>query len=325
MKKNQPIVCTLGSGSALGFAHIGVFKFLEEQQIPVHGIAGTSMGAIVGGLYAYGYRADELEEVCATLNTFEIAKWFFPTFPRGGLIDSDNVKKFLSSLIGTAKIENLPIPFRCVATDIVTGTEVVFDSGPLIDGIIASMSIQGMFKPYPCKGMYLCDGGLCNPVPWNIGYELGKRNLIVNVLPVMGYSPDGKRIVVRTSSLPREEGEEEETAFRNGIKNGRFRDSFKEIMGGLKQRRLSIQQIRDEIGHKEAEHQPSLMDVLMNWSFMNSVERRIPRPVRGKKYLLIKPDLLRFSPFDFKRGKEIIQSGYNAAVAQKEEIKKFVR
>ncbi len=320
MNNRQPIICTLGSGAAFGYAHIGVLKYLEERKIPISGIAGTSMGAIVGGLYAYGYRAAELEELSTTLTSLEIAKWFFPTFPKGGLIDSDNVKKFLSSLIGNTRIENLPIPFRSVATDIVTGTEVVFDSGPLIDGIIASMSIQGMFKPYRCKGLYLCDGGLCNPVPWDIGDELGNRNLIVNVLPVMGYSPDGTRKVAQLSELACDECEEEEPGFLDGIRNGAFLESFKEIMDDFKKTGLSLSQLHNVIRHRETGPAPSLMDVLMNWNFMTAVERRIPKPEPGKQRILIEPDLEGYGPFDFKLGRELIQVGYEAAVKAGEKV-----
>jgi predicted acylesterase/phospholipase RssA len=323
MSTGRRIICSLGSGAAYGYAHIGVLKYLEERKIEVGGIAGTSMGAIVGGLYAYGYRADELEELSSKLNTLEIAKWFFPTFPKGGLIDSDNVKKFLSSLIGTARIENLPIPFRCVATDILTGTEVVFDSGPLIDGIVASMSIQGMFKPYHCRGLYLCDGALCNPVPWDIGNRLGDRNLIVNVIPTMGILPDGTRKVVFSSQLGGGECVEEETGFLNGIRSGSFLQSFKEIMDNLMSRKLSIHQLRSEIRHKESENLPSLMDVLMNWTFMTGVERKIPKPEPGKRQVLVEPEVSAYSPFDFRLGKELIRIGWDAAAALKDRIEEL--
>jgi len=323
MKQKKDIACTLGSGAAFGYAHIGVFKYLEELGITVSGVAGTSMGAIVGGLYAYGYRAKELEELTLGLNRMELAKFFLPTFPRGGIVDSDNVKKFLSSLVGTARIEHLPIPFRSVATDILTGKEVIFDSGPLIDGMIASMSIQGMFNPYHCRGLYLCDGGMSNPLPWNLGNELGHVNIIVNVLPLLGYNQEGKRIVQRISEISADAEQKQENGFLDSIRNGTIFNTAKELINTFKQKKMTVQQLHKAVWGREENHAPSLMEVLMHWTFMTSVERRIPRPVRGVKQVLIEPDMKGFGPFDFRGGKELIERGYRSAREQEQRIKKY--
>ena len=321
--KKRITACTLGSGAAFGYAHIGVLQYLEDQDIQVSGIAGTSMGAIIGGLYAYGYRAKELEDLALGLNTLDIAKFFFPSFPRGGIIDSEQVKKFISSLVGDALIENLPIPFRSVATDIVTGDEVVFDSGPLIDGMIASMSIQGMFKPYRCKGLYLCDGGMCNPVPWNLGNDMGNVNIIVNVLPLLGYTADGKRAVLRISEISGETTPEREPGFTSSIKSGEILDTTRDLIHNLRHRKVTIKQLHSELWHSETSHSPSLMDVLMNWTFMTSVERRIPVTVRGVKQVIIKPDMEGYNPLDFKQGKTLIRKGYDCALKQEQLIRKL--
>ncbi|MBN2051268.1 MAG: patatin-like phospholipase family protein [Spirochaetales bacterium] len=321
--KEKQIALTLGSGAALGYAHIGVLKFLEELNIKLSGIAGTSMGALVGGLYAYGYSAGELEKLVTRLNSLEIAKFFFPTFPRGGIIDSDNVKKFLASLIGDARIEDLSIPFRCVATDILTGNEVVFDSGPLLDGMIASMSIQGMFKPYSCKGLYLCDGGLCNPVPWDLGNELGDVNIIVNVLPLLGVTPGGKRKIEKISALAKEPIEKKEPGFLDVIKNGSIFDTLKDLMQDLKDKKTSLKQIHEDLWSKSEERQPSLTDVLMNWTFMTAVERRIPKRKKGRKQIILTPDPGKRNPLDFKTPKPVIAQGYEAAKEQEDRIRKL--
>lgn len=323
MKNRKTISYTLGSGAAYGYAHIGFLKYMEEIGITPNGIAGTSMGAIVGGLYAYGYKAKELQDLVLGLNTTDIAKFFFPSFPKGGIIDSDNVKKFLYKLIGNSRIENLSIPFRAVATDIVSGTEVVFDSGPLIDGIMASMSIQGMFKPYQCKGLKLCDGGLSNPVPWDIGSTLGRVNLIVNVLPLLGYTGDGKRKTIYISKTPEPEEREEDAGFLNGIKNGKIFEHLKDMLEDIKNRRFSMEEFLEELGHSESEH-PSIMDVLMNWNFMTAVDRRIPKPIRGVKQFLLEPDTKPYSPFDFKKGNDLISRGYKETKKHGDDIKGLV-
>ncbi len=214
-QENEPsarptVGIVLGGGGARGAAHVGVIKVLDELQIPVDYIAGTSMGAIVGGLYASGMTADEL------VNVIETADWsalltdrppraqrsfrrksddigFLVDFDLGidksglifpeGFIQGQNLeialKRLALSAISTDDFDELPIPFRAVATDIVTGEAVVIDSGDLAAAMRASMSAPGIFKPVRRDGRILVDGGIANNLPVQVVRDMGADILIV--------------------------------------------------------------------------------------------------------------------------------------------------
>ena len=200
----------LGGGGARGAAHIGVLKVLEREHIPVHAIAGTSMGSIVGGLYAAGYTPDEIEALIASIDW----KDFFsddpsrPDLPMrrkdedyrdlldfklglrdGKLIAPRGVlqgQKFLNLLRRMLmpywklkRFDDLPIPFRAIGTDIGRGEQVVFKDGDLSLAIRASMSVPGAFAPIRVNGRLMVDGGIVNNVPVDIVKAMGVDRVIV--------------------------------------------------------------------------------------------------------------------------------------------------
>jgi NTE family protein len=167
----------LGSGSARGLAHIGVLRALVETGIRVEMIAGTSMGAFVGAMFAAG-KLDELEEEFRAMDWQGIASLVDPVFPRSGLIDGARIGEFVRRHVPVSDIESLPIPFRAVATDISTGEEVILDSGNLIEAIRASIAVPGVFTPARCAGRVLVDGGLVDPVPVRAAREMGAEVVI---------------------------------------------------------------------------------------------------------------------------------------------------
>jgi predicted acylesterase/phospholipase RssA len=177
------VVYTLSGGAAYGYAHVGVLRYLEEWGLQPSAVVGTSMGAIVGGLYAYGYDSNQIQEVADQVRSVEIVRLFFPSFPRGGIIDTDGIRDFFHGFIGDARIEDLPIPYRSVAVDVSTGQQVVFDSGRLLDAMMASMSIPAVFKPYAFRGRQLVDGGVLNNLPWKVAEEFGNLHVVVDVAP----------------------------------------------------------------------------------------------------------------------------------------------
>lgn len=177
------VVYTLSGGAAYGYAHVGVLRYLEEWGLRPSAIVGTSMGAIVGGLYAYGYDSKQIQEVADHVRSIEIVRLFFPSFPRGGIIDTDGIRDFFHGFIGDATIEDLPIPYRSVAVDVNTGQQVIFDSGRLLDAMMASMSIPAVFKPYNFRGRQLVDGGVLNNLPWKVADEFGNLHVVVDVAP----------------------------------------------------------------------------------------------------------------------------------------------
>lgn len=161
-KKTVSLV--LGSGGARGYTHIGVIRWLEEQGYRIRTIAGCSMGALIGGIYAAG-KIDDYIEWASALQRLDMVRLLDPNFGRSGLFKGERVMSALRDLVGSHFIEHLDIKFTAVATDIDSREEVWIDQGPLFDAIRASVSIPTVFTPSEINGRRLVDGGLTNPLP----------------------------------------------------------------------------------------------------------------------------------------------------------------
>lgn len=170
----------LGSGAALGHSLIGVLKALEREHVPVDLLAGTSMGALVGGFYALGMPVAEIEEVALRLDkAWMIENLFWDiTIPRSGFFGGTTLLRFLRSYHGEREFQDLEVPFSCVATDIETGEEVVLKEGRVAEAIRASCGLPLVFNPLFLNGRYLVDGGLVNPVPTRVVSEMGADILV---------------------------------------------------------------------------------------------------------------------------------------------------
>ena len=166
MNNRKTISLVLGSGGARGYAHIGVINELENQGYKIESIAGSSMGALIGGLYATD-KLQEFEEWVLSLDYYEIFKLISFSSKSGGIVDAQKVFDKLKVLMGDIQIEDLPIKYRAVATDLNTQKEVLFEKGSLIDAIRASVGIPTIFAPILKDEMILIDGGVLNPLPIN--------------------------------------------------------------------------------------------------------------------------------------------------------------
>ena len=198
--KKKKIGLALSSGSARGLAHIGVLEVLENEGIPIDMIAGTSIGALIGALYANSKNMSQIKHWAANLGStrFVFLAHLMPT--RTGLIQGKKIENQLKSIIGDRKFRDLMIPFACVATDINTGEEIVIKEGSVVEGIRASFSLPGVFSAVKREGRYLVDGGLMNPVPVSVLKEMGADFIIAsNVVP------DMKDRVYQSSKSPKQE------------------------------------------------------------------------------------------------------------------------
>jgi NTE family protein len=192
MKK---IALVLGSGGARGLAHIGVLKVLERGKIPVDIIAGTSIGALIGGFYAAGMSASDIEKIGLKIKTKEWLSFIDMTILGMGLIKGEKIKKFLYKIVGKRNIEDLPILFSAIAADIGQGTHFVIEEGDLVKAIRASISIAGLFKPVKYKNRYLIDGGVVNPVPVDVAKKNKADKIIaVNVCTNVGMNQPGNSL-----------------------------------------------------------------------------------------------------------------------------------
>ena len=158
------ISLVLASGGARGLAHIGVIEEIENQGYNISSIAGSSMGALIGGVYASG-KLPEFISWIQGYNKQRILGLMDLTISANGIVKGDKILKALKKIVPENKIENLRIPYVAVATDIISHHEVVFSSGSLYDAIRASISIPSFFKPCKRNNMVLVDGGVINPLP----------------------------------------------------------------------------------------------------------------------------------------------------------------
>jgi NTE family protein len=158
------VVLALGSGGARGYAHIGAIQVLRERGFEIVGVAGSSMGALVGGLLASG-TLDEYTEWARGLGQLDVIRLLDPSISAPGVIRAEKVLARVRELLGDVAIEDLPLPYTAVATDLLTRREVWFQSGPLAPAIRASIATPGIFTPVMLNGRLLADGGVLNPVP----------------------------------------------------------------------------------------------------------------------------------------------------------------
>lgn len=217
--ERKKVGVVLSGGGAKGFAHIGVLKVLEEAGIPIDYIAGTSMGAVVGGLYAVGYSADMIDSLIQiqdwnSLMRDVVSREHVPAVQRGnhnryvvslpynlpfgeksggvslppGVFTGQNIYNlFLNTTIGyqgNINFDDLPIPFGCISADVRTGKEVVMRNGDLAEAIRASMAIPGMFTPVEKDDLLLIDGGLVNNYPVDLVRSMGADIVIGSIFPI---------------------------------------------------------------------------------------------------------------------------------------------
>ena len=164
--QKRKVALVLSGGGARGIAHIGAIEALEEAGFEISSVAGTSMGALVGGMFAAGRLAGVRDWICS-LDRYKVLGMVDLAFSSEGLVKGNRVMKALKSLVPDVRIERLAVPFAAVSADLVTGREVVFDHGDLFGAVRASISIPSVFQPVRYNGMVLIDGGTVNPLPLN--------------------------------------------------------------------------------------------------------------------------------------------------------------
>jgi NTE family protein len=164
MSEGTRVALALGSGGARGYAHIGVIEELEAQGFDIVGIAGTSMGALVGGLYA-AKQLTAYADWARSLSQRDVLRLLDPTITGPGMLRADKVISKVTELVGDVHIEDLGIPFTAIASDLTARKEVWFQRGRLDTAIRASIAIPGLITPVVMNGRLLADGGLMNPVP----------------------------------------------------------------------------------------------------------------------------------------------------------------
>jgi NTE family protein len=159
--KPAKIAVVLGAGASKGFAHVGVLKVLESQQIPIHLIVGSSAGNFVGSLYAYGIDVFQLQTMAMSLLKDDVVDW---TIPDNGFVRGEKLENYVNKTVRQTPLERLKIPFLAVATNLQTGEEIVFATGNTGRAVRASCSIPGVFQPVRIGDKAYVDGGVVSPV-----------------------------------------------------------------------------------------------------------------------------------------------------------------
>lgn len=204
-KSRKGIALALGGGAARGWAHIGVLRALDEANVPVAMIAGTSIGALVGGCYLAG-KLDALEAFARSLTKRRLLGLLDLNFGGNGLLGGMRLDARMRQHMADINFKDLPAPFVCVATEIMTGHEIWLHSGNLISAMRASYALPGVFEPVICNGRTLVDGALVNPVPVSVcrAYE---QRLVVAVN--LHYDLFGRAAVVKHVASEREADNDE--------------------------------------------------------------------------------------------------------------------
>jgi NTE family protein len=288
----KAVALVLASGGARGMAHIGVIEELEKQNFEISSIAGSSFGAVVGGIYAAGY-LQEFKEWLLDLDKGDVFRLMDFTLSSQGFIKGNRVFHEIMPFITEINIENLPLPYKAVAVDPHRQEEVIFNKGKLIDAIRASVAIPSIIEPYLIDNRELIDGGVLNPIPLDLVDR--KENDLLIAVNINANIPYPKKKKLSFEQKTREQN--------NLLKSLEFNERWEKLFPKDKSG-------KDKIGHL----------AMLNRSY-DMMQNKITS-MMVEKY---KPDILVnisrevCSTFDFFRAEEIIQLGklaFNKALAE---------
>ena len=302
----------LGSGSARGLAHLGVIRAIEEAGIEVDFIAGTSMGALIGAIHAAG-KLDELESTFLDFDWKKTVSFFDVVLPKSGLLDGVKISELIRAHLHADTIETLLKPFAAVATDIVSGEEVVLRSGDVIEAVRASISVPGIFTPVRSNGHILVDGGLTNPVPVSTVRTMGADIIIAVDL--------NHEIIAGKNLKPWRNTENGADSSLSGMFS-RWENNYRLSMKDIRQKLLAGDnpasvQFRKWIS---SEPLPNIFEVLL--SSINIMEAHITqtRLRLDQPDVIIQPPLGHIRFLEFDRAREIIDIGYQHTQQQLAEL-----
>ncbi len=279
----------LGSGGARGLAHIGVIRALERQKWKIGAIAGSSMGALIGGFYAAG-KLDAYAEWVQELTEFSVLRYLDVAWGGAGMLKGQMLMDTLQEFIGKHRIEDLPIPLTIIATDVLARKELWLSRGDLFDAIRASIAVPTVFTPHVINGRPLLDGGILNPVP--IAPALRDPNDAIIAVSLSGV----EKTIDGGSRLNASQKLEQKPRHRYQKKIEAFIDQLQERLG---------------IENKRSENHPSLSLTNAALLSLDAMQASIARCMLAA----YPPDLLIEIPIntcgahEFFRAKEVIAAG----------------
>ena len=304
------IVLALSGGGAAGLAHIGVLQTLAENAIPVRAIVGTSIGAEIGAFMASGMPIAELVSLATDFDWKQTLQLFMPDLPTGGLVSGKKIMDFLNTKLGARDIENLPMGYAAVTTDLETGEQVIVDRGGLVDAVRASISIPGVIAPHRIGGRWLVDGSVLNPVPFDVARErFGGPVVAVAVHAAVRQQikrvrqPQSKQLPVRIRQL--------------------LRQPWMARTQGLEEwLEAQLENYRKAQDKKPWWTTRRVLDQVMA---ITQAEMVRLHSVSNPPDLMLAPDVSRIGTLEFYRGKEAIAAGRAAAREKLDEIKNLLK
>jgi len=293
-RAGKRIGLALGSGSARGWSHLGVIRALREAGIDIHLVSGTSMGAMVAGVFAAGF-GDQLEDWARGLTWSDILGFMDVSFPRAGLFEGDRLMGYLVEKITDLRIEDLPVPFAAVATELNTGKEVCLREGSLMDAIRASMSMPGILTPFQRGADWLVDGGLVNPIPVSVCRQMG-----ADVVIAVNLNSDimGRRFLSRDRGRPGAQGKSALSQKLASLLNGRLSSGQASVLKRFVQ--------------DQPDRGPSLIQVISKSVYIMQDRITRQRLASDPPDILISPHLAHIGLLEFNRGEESIEEGHRA-------------
>ena len=294
---NSKIGLALGSGAARGWAHIGVIKALEKENIPIHFISGSSVGSYVGAVYSGG-GFESLKEFALSMDRKKVLSYIDVVFPRSGLINGKNAKILYSMHTKIMGFDELPIPVKMVATDMDTGEKLILDKGNIPEAIRASCSIPGIFTPVKMGNRWVIDGGLIDPVPVSVVKSMGADFVIAVDL--------NSGVINRQKKKKKEKNINSDTqrkaVARNEIVNQLF--SKYDQAGKLMKNKLNSWFNQSESSPHIINIIGSAIGIMQAQITKNNLE--IDRPD-----VLIQPQLAGVKMFDYDQAEKSINEGYD--------------
>lgn len=294
----------LGSGSARGWAHIGVIRALAEAGIEIGCVAGTSIGSLVGAALVLN-RMDALEAFARRFDWKQIVSFMDLTFPRSGLLDGKRITALLRGHVQAMTIEELPVPYCAIATDLTGGREIVLRAGDLVDAIRASISVPGILVPVKKNGSYLVDGGLVDPVPVSAARNMG-ADYVIGV--DLNSDVMEKRNAMGVAPVdPTSDCLAEQPTFQEG--------------GGVQKATSRLKELRSPVLSQVGLWQqwdpvPSVFAILTASILMMEAKITAANLTTNPPDLLIQPKLGHIRFLDFHRADEAIAEGYREAMVQ---------
>jgi len=319
-KKGLKFGLALGSGSARGMAHIGVIQALEAYHIPIDMIAGTSIGSVVGSVYATGASVKQMKEAALAMKRSKTISLMVPTLPYSGLISGNRAEEILNKIALKDKtFDDLKIPFATVATDIKTGAKVILNQGSVIKAVRASISIPGIFTPVKYQDYYLVDGGLVDPVPADVVEKMGAD--IIIAVSLTQKSPDSILMI-----LNRETGDlkEVEDLFDFRIYKGK-NPRYKVVNKITSLVEKEVTSLGKKIkGVKKKLECPHIIEVISK--SVDIMEREITSRGLSKADVVIIPfGIDGISLFEFDKADITIRGGIDAVLAKIPQIKEAIK